>query len=415
MKYHLTIFGCQMNRADAERIRTVMEHGFENTQTLHEADIAIIVACSVRQHAIDRLFSFRKKFEAIKKSHPLISVLTGCVLDSDKKKIAEFFDIILDINKIYELPLLLKKKSFIANEYLSIRPAYENNFQAYVPISNGCNQFCHFCVVPYTRGREVYRDPDDIMQECENLIKNGYKEITLLGQTVNSYAHPKADFSKLLEKLDFIQGDWWLRFVSSHPNFFTREIIKVWERSSHIVPYLHLAVQSGDNSILCKMNRRYTVEKYKKIIREIRKAIPHISISTDVIVGYSDETEENFQNTVNLFKEIEFEMAYISKYSPRQGTLGAKIYEDNVPWQIKKERGEKLNDVLGKIALEKNKEYIGKSVRVLIEKQENGCLFGKTAAYKTTKIKSKKLDPRIGQFIDVKVIDASSWGLLAEA
>lgn len=419
MKYKLIVFGCQMNRSDAERIETVMNQmGYDKSENeeLNDADIAIVVACSIRQKAIDRIYGLKKKFDEAKKSHPLTTILTGCVLEADKKKMAEFFDIIFNINDLGSLPKLLDRSDTLQiKEYLSIQPVYENNFQAYIPITKGCNQFCHFCVVPYTRGREVYRDPDEIVAECQHLVEKGYKEITLLGQTVNSYNHKQANFAKLLEMVDATPGDYWIRFVSSHPNFFTEEVIRAWQKSKHITPYLHLAVQSGNNFMLERMNRKYTIEKFKDVVRSIRSAVPDIFVSTDVIVGYSGETEDYFQDSIKLFEELKFDMAYISQYSVRRGTVGAKIFVDDVSKPEKKRRDIELNKVLEKVALENNKKYIGKTTRVLVEGHAKGFWTGKSYAYKTVRIQPKESDENmVGQFVEAKVIEALPWGLLAE-
>ncbi len=419
MKYKLIVFGCQMNQSDAERIETVMSQmGYDKSESeeLSDEDIAIVVACSIRQHAIDRIYGLKKKFDEIKKIRPFTTILTGCVLDADKKNMEKFFDIIFNINDLGELPKLLDtSESLQVKEYLSIQPVYENNFQAFIPITKGCNQFCHFCVVPYTRGREVYRDPDEIVSECRRLVEGGYKEITLLGQTVNSYNHEQANFAKLLEMVDATPGDYWIRFVSSHPNFFTEEVIRAWQKSKHITPYLHLAVQSGNNFMLERMNRKYTIEKFKDVVRSIRSAIPDVFVSTDVIVGYSGETEDYFQDSIKLFEELQFDMAYISQYSLRKGTVGAKMFADDITKPEKKRRDMELNKVLKKVALENNKKYIGKTTRVLVEGRAKGFWNGKSYSYKTVRIQPKEMDKNmVGQFVEAKVIEALPWGLLAE-
>jgi len=419
MKYKLIVFGCQMNRSDAERIETVMNQmGYDKSENeeLNDADIAIVVACSIRQHAIDRIYGLKKRFDKIKKVRPFTTILTGCVLDADKKNMEKFFDIIFNINDLGELPKLLdKSESLQVQEYLSIQPVYENNFQAYIPITKGCNQFCHFCVVPYTRGREVYRDPDEIVSECRRLVEVGYKEITLLGQTVNSYNHKKANFSKLLQMIDAIEGDYWIRFVSSHPNFFSDDVIDTWKKGTHLTPYLHLAVQSGDNEMLQKMNRKYSIEKFKDVVAKIRAVVPGVAVSTDIIVGYSGETEEHFLKTMELFREMRFDMAYISKYSIRKGTLGEKLHADDVSYEEKKRRDAELNLVLKEVAHKNNKKLVGKNMKILVESHSKGYWMGKSDSFKTVKIQPNENDENFaGQFVDVKIVEALPWGLLAE-
>lgn len=420
MKYSLIVFGCQMNRSDAERIEAVMANlGYDKIEPeeLEKADVAIVVACSIRQSAIDRIYGLKKKFDGVKKNHPLVTILTGCVLEADKKKMSGLFDIIFNINNLGDLPRLLgKSEPLKIQEYLSYQPAYQSRFQAYVPITKGCNQFCHFCVVPYTRGREVYRDPDDIVAECTRLVQGGYKEITLLGQTVNSYNHQKANFAKLLEGVDAISGDYWIRFVSSHPNFFTDEVIGVWKRGAHIAPSLHLAVQSGNDAMLRRMNRKYTVQKFKDVVNSIRAAVPRVAVSTDVIVGFSGETEEEFRDSMNLFEEMRFDMAYISQYSVRRGTVGAKLYADDVSQEEKKRRDVELNTALEKGALENNKKYVGKVIRVLVEGHKKGFWTGKSDTHKTVRIQPKENNGVLaGEFVRVKIIDAKPWGLAGES
>jgi tRNA-2-methylthio-N6-dimethylallyladenosine synthase len=270
-------------------------------------------------------------------------------------------------------------------------------------------------VVPYTRGREVYRDPEDIVAECRRLVSQGYKEITLLGQTVNSYNHAKANFAELLKLVDAITGDFWIRFVSSHPNFFSPDVIQAWRTAKHITPYLHLAVQSGNDVVLQRMNRKYTIEKFKDVVAQIRAAVPRVAVSTDVIVGYSGETEEHFNQSVQLFEDVKFDMAYIAQYSVRKGTVGAKLYADDVPIPEKKRRDRELNSVLERVALANNQKYVNQNVRVLVEGHTKGFWMGKSESYKTVKIKPPtEADNLTGQFVDVKISQALPWGLLGE-
>jgi len=316
----------------------------------------------------------------------------------------------------------------------------------------GCNNFCSFCVVPYTRGREVSRPAKDILCEVKNLIEkganpirnaisNGAREIWLLGQNVNSYqsigknssaaASAKADkivkFHDLLKMINEIPGNFWIRFTSPHPKDFSDELINTMAKCQRVTPYLNLPVQSGDDEILKKMNRPYTVNQYKDLVKKIRDKFALIreglergvAISTDIIVGFPGETKKQFENTVKLFKEIKFDMAYIAEYSPRPGTAAEKL-KDDVPKKEKERRYKILTEVLKKTALENNKKFVGKEIEVLIERQgirnKKQVYFGKTRTYKTVKI---QLDPKpytlnanlIGNFVKVKIIDALPWGL----
>lgn len=419
MKYQIITFGCQFNQADSEKVAAVLEElGYQKASSESEADLIMVLACSVRQSAIDRIYGLKQKFEKIKKTKPLTTVLSGCVLKSDLLKMKEIFDVIFDIKDLADLPKLLGIPCSMLHVscYFKIHPSYQSNFQAYVPIMIGCNNFCAYCVVPYVRGREVSRPAAEVIKECQDLIKRGYKLITLIGQNVNSYANKaridanntRINFPKLLKIVDKISGDYWLSFATSHPKDMSDELIKVMGQAKHIIPYLHLPVQAGDNEILKKMNRCYTVAHYKKLIRKIRAEICNISVSTDVIVGFPGETKAQFDNTVKLFQDIKFDMAYIAQYSPRAGTAAAKL-EDNVSKEEKKRREKVLTKVLKKTALENNKRLVGKLMEVLVESYENGFCFGKTRNFKNIKFSSAA--DLTGQIVLVKITDCYEWGL----
>jgi len=311
--------------------------------------------------------------------------------------------------------------------YFDILPKHRNNFSAFIPISNGCNNFCAYCVVPFVRGLLVCRNHEEILEEAKKVLEKGFKEIWFLGQNVNDYqspTDPSINFPKLLKMVNDIPGNFWIRFTSPHPKDFSDELIETMAKCQKVTPYLNLPVQSGDNEILKKMNRPYTVEQYKNLVKKIRTTFKkyrmglekEIAISTDIIIGFPGETKKQFENTVKLFKEIKFDMAYIAKYSPRPGTVAAKM-KDDVASQKKEKRYKILTKILKEKALEKNKKYIGKEVEVLIEKSKNDFLIGKTRNYKTIKIeilhtKYSILNTyTIGQFLKTKIIDALAWGL----
>ncbi len=426
MNYYIKTFGCQMNHSDSERIAAVLENiGYQKTSKMDDADLILINMCSVRQSAVDRVYGLQPKFEKLKTKLPttdlpLQTILTGCILKSDKVKFKKMFDLVLDIKDLPNWPQKLathistskiKDNFSLKDDYLEIKPKYENSFSAFVPISNGCNNFCSYCVVPYARGREICRDHRKILEEINKVIQRGFKEIWLLGQNVNSYqspANPNLNFPKLLRTVNDIPGNFWLRFTSPHPKDLSDELINTMAESKKVTEYLNLPVQSGDNEILKKMRRPYTIKHYKNLVKKIRGKIPNIALSTDVIVGFPGETKKQFENTVKLFKEIKFDMAYIAKYSPRNGTQAAKL-EDNISEKEKQEREKILTDILKQTAQEKNKRYIGKEVEVLVNEQKNGFLLGKTRTYKTLKFKSDK--NLVGDFVKVKIIDATPWGL----
>jgi len=302
VKYHIITYGCQMNKSDSERIATILENqGYQLVSNIDKANLIVVNMCSVRRSAIDRIYGLIPKFKKLKdQNKSLKTVLTGCILKEDKIKFKKFFDEIWPIKNYFEIPP--KRRSQIA----------------YIPISNGCNFRCTYCVIPFTRGKLVCRNHHQILNEAKEAIQNGFKEIWLLGQIVNDYTSPidsSINFAKLLEKINDIPGDFKIYFTSPHPKKFTDELIDVMANSEKVAKYLNLPVQSGDNEILKKMRRPYTVEEYKNLIKKIREKIPNIYLSTDVIVGFPGESKEQFQNTVKLFKEIKFDIRTISKYS----------------------------------------------------------------------------------------------------
>ncbi len=412
MKYHVIVYGCQMNISDSERVSAVLESlNYKKTSNINDADLIAVVMCSVRQSAVDRVQGLMQKFEKIRQKNPkLKTVLTGCILKRDKKIFINSFDCVIDIKEIKNLPSLLNIKNKIRgkNIYLDIKPKYFSKFSASIPIMTGCNNFCSYCIVPYAREREVSRPAKKIISEIKNLIKNDYKEIWLLGQNVNSYKNKNITFPKLLKMANMIPGNFWIRFTSSHPKDFNSEVISAMATGKKITPYLNLPIQSGDDKILKLMNRHYTVKDYKNKIRELREKIPGICLSTDIIVGFPGETKKQFENTIKLFKNIKYDLAYINKYSTRHGTAAAKL-ADNVTIEEKKRREKILTAILKQTALENNKKYIGRRVGVLIDSEKNGRLFGKTKEYKTIETKSNK--NLVGKFVKLKIIDAGPWKL----
>ena len=328
MKYCLITYGCQMNKSDSERLAAVLDKsGHKPAAEIKIADLIVLNACSVRQSAIDRIYGKINQIQKLKKKPKII--LTGCLLETDKRKFEGKVDEIWDI---VDFDLI---------------PKYQPGEQAYVPIMTGCNNFCSYCVVPYTRGREKSRPVEKIIKEVKSLIKKGYKEIMLLGQNVNSYKSQAINFTKLLKILNDLAGNFQLSFLTSHPKDMSDELINIIANSEKVAKEIHLPAQSGDNTILKKMNRHYTVSHYKNLIKKIRRKIPNTKISTDVIVGFPGETKKQFQNTVKLFKEIKFDKAYIAKYSPRLGTAAAKL-KDGVSQKEKKRRWRILEEIVKK-------------------------------------------------------------------
>lgn len=423
MKYFLFILGCAMNYSDAERLSSVLNSlGYSKTEKEQEADIIFVISCSVRQTAIDRIYGKTKLWNKIKEKRPLKLALSGCVLEKDRKKMQEIFDFVFDIKDLSLLPNLLDNQTPKTDpeDYFSIHPKYESNFQAYVPVSTGCNNFCSYCAVPYTRGREKSRMPEDIIKEVMSLVESGYKEITLLGQNVNSYgqdldpgsAKDSRMFVDLLEHIDRIPGDFRVYFYSNHPKDMSDLLIKTLPKLNHFPNYIHLPLQSGNDEIIRKMNRQYTKEKYLILVEEIRGAIPDVVLTTDIIVGFPGEDEKAFQDTAEVMEKAKFDMAFIAQYSPREGTVSAKI-PDDVPKEVKKKRDAELVKTLENTVLEHNKKLQGKELKVLVDGAKGDRIFGRTEGYKVVEIKTDRKD-LIGQFVMVKIGKVGPWKLGGE-
>lgn len=413
-----------MNYADAERLKTVLaDLDYQETKKETKADLIMVIACSVRQSAIDRIWGKLNRWQKLKPRPTL--ALTGCILPADQKKFADQFDLIFNINKLAHLPALLssrKKVEKLISDYLETQPQYQSTFQAYLPISNGCNNFCSYCVVPYTRGREKSRSINKIISEVKALVKRGCKEITLLGQNVNSYDQDLTNlesgignresnnFIKLLKEIDNIPGDFWLRFLTNHPKDMTSELIRTLAEMRHFPHYIHLPVQSGDNQILRKMKRNYTIKKYLDLIKKTRQLMPDCAISTDVIVGFPGETKEQFNNTVKLFKKVQFDMAYIAQYSSRPGTYAAEHFKDNITKKKKQRRQNVLNEILKKTALAKNEKLINKEIKVLVEQKFGFKMYrGKTEGFKNVEFQSEK--NMVGKSVRLRITSVQPFGL----
>jgi len=426
-----------MNISDSERIAGFLEkQGYKRTEKRQKADLVIMTTCGVRQKAEDRIYGLIPR---IKKDNPAAKIiLTGCLVNrlDVRKRLGEYVDLWMPINKIKNYKYQISNKLQISNfktknklkfdncGYLNIKPKYVSRFSALVPIGNGCNNFCSYCVVPYARGRETCRPAEEVIKEVKYLVKNGYKEIILIAQNVNSYKYNQNaansaritgikknwDFSMLLKALNAIPGNFWIRFLTSHPRDMSAELIKTVADCEKVCRHIHLPAQSGDNKILKKMNRKYTREHYFNLIKKIRKVMPDASVTTDIIVGFPGETKKQFANTLKLFKEARFDMAYISQYSPRFGTAAFKM-DDSVPLGEKKKREKELDKVLKKSALENNKKYLGETEEVLFENKKGDRYFGKTKIGKKVEIIIKKGKYKIGDFAPVKILKAKEFGM----
>ncbi|MFA6416741.1 MAG: tRNA (N6-isopentenyl adenosine(37)-C2)-methylthiotransferase MiaB [Patescibacteria group bacterium] len=425
-KYFIITIGCQMNKADSERLAAFLEsQNWVPGQDFKSVALVVINTCSIRQSAEDRLYGLVNQ---IKKYNPQVKiVVTGCLSKRPDvmKRLEDRVDLFMPINEIPNIFNLLEKRQIKTKlsldevrilqgeKYLSIIPKYQSKFSAYVPIGNGCNNFCSYCVVPYARGREVYRPTTEIIKEIKVLVKAGYKEITLIAQNVNSYHDKLVTFPELLEKIAKISGDFWIRFSSSHPKDVSPELIGIIGAYSKICPHLHLAVQSGDDKILAAMNRKYTVAHFIDLVAKIKKARPGIAVTTDVIVGFPGETRAQFLNTVKLFKKIKFDLVYISRYSPRPGTVSYNL-KDSVSAAEKQRREFELEAILKKGVYDNNATYIGREEIVLLEGiNKKNKYYGKTGTYKMTLVNplGKIKKSLVGSFVTVKIESIGKFGL----
>jgi tRNA-2-methylthio-N6-dimethylallyladenosine synthase len=439
LKYHIITIGCQMNVSDSERLAAFLEsQDFKLAVDFKKADLVIINTCGVKQMAENRAYSLVNKIRQENEGAKII--ISGCLSRREDvaKRLIGQVDWFLPIGEMLQIPGLLKEVIFQPSysldeyrlkegeRYLTIKPKHSSDFKAYVPIGNGCNNFCSYCVVPYARGREVYRAASEVKREVWDLISHGYKEITLIAQNVNSYHDKNYDFPKLLRDLIKIPGKFWLRFSSSHPKDMSAELIAAIASSPKVCPHLHLALQSGDDQILKAMNRGYSAEHYLKLIEKIRAVKPGIAITTDIIVGFPGETKTQFLNTIKLFKAINFDLAYISKYSPRFGTAAYSL-KDNVSLEEKKRRVNEVNELLKIIAAKNNQQHLGETMEVLVDGlNRRGQYYGKTGSYQTVLFRvasdvlgdsGKNYLPKkkiIGNFVKVKIIKARPFGLEGE-
>ena len=419
-KYIITTFGCQSNTADSEKTAEIMENlGYvraDNAEDLISAKNPVLIfnTCSVRQKAEDRIFGLNNKLQELKIVNcKLKIILTGCMMhysEKDLKKCLPLFDYFIDIKKIKTLKKILPKikedHKMVLEKCSSTKSApfkVKTKVSALVSISNGCDNFCAYCIVPLARGREISKTVIDITSDVKKAVTNGAKEIWLLGQTVNSYKNGNVKFHDLLRLVNDIDGDFWIRFTSPHPKDFSDELIQAMAECKKFAHYINLPVQSGNNAVLKRMGRPYTVGHYKKLIGKLRKAIPDIAISTDIIVGFPGETRKQFEDTKKLFKEIKYDMAFISEYSPRPKTTAYKIFKDDVTHQEKEIRKNELNEILKKTALENNKKLVGKIVKVL---------NGRTEGNKPIEIEEKSASWRTkNKFVFAKITKANIWSL----
>lgn len=444
MKYFIQNLGCQMNQADSERIQSVFgQMGLVKTEDEAEAQVLGIVACSVRQKAIDKVYSKIHEWNERKDAENLVTFVSGCILPADEEKFLERFDLVFSIADLAKVPDAFRHYGVVTplaqftgevqapppptprdrlgisslEPFWQVTPTYSSTFEAFVPIQNGCDKFCTFCAVPYTRGREVSRPSADILAEVRSLVAKGYKSITLLGQNVNSYGLDRKGaeltFAQLLDAVGRMgEGQrFWTYFTSPHPRDMNREVLETIARYPVLAKQINLPLQSGDDHVLIRMNRNHTMERYRSLVADIREVLPTATLFTDIIVGFTGETDEQFANTKAAMEEFHYQMAFIAQYSPRPGAASAR-WDDDVPQETKKHRLQVLTEVLRESSLAYNQRLIGATVPVLVEKHDKkpGFLAGRTEG--RIPIRFACDDPGlIGTFVDLRVTSAVWFSL----
>ena len=440
LKYYILTMGCQLNENDSEKISGMAQSmGYTKTDDILDADLVIYNTCCIRENAEEKLFGKLGEVKKIKESKGIIIAIGGCMMQEehiiDKIKKSYKYDVIFGTHTLHKFPEDLynaivnnKKITDILDidgkiiEGLPIRR--DDDIKASVTIMNGCNNFCTYCIVPYVRGRERSRAPEDIIKEVQKLAEEGYKEITLLGQNVNSYMRVEREkqettndidsFAKLLREVNKVKGIEKIRFTSPHPKDFTDDVIEAIKDCEKVSKLVHLPLQSGSTNVLKAMNRVYTKEQYLNLVEKMKKEIPNVKFSTDIIVGFPGETEEDFEDTLDVVKKVRFEQIFMFIYSRRRGTPADKM-ENQVPEDTKHERFERLKKLYEEIIEENNKEYVGTIQKILTEgysKTNSDYLTGRTDTNKVVIFKGKP--ELIGKMVEVKIKSEHKWYLKGE-
>lgn len=464
MKYYILPFGCQMNRSDSERVRTVLNGmGYVESDDENDPEVTIrgIIACSVRQKAIDRVYGRIRNWNAVKSERSTLTFISGCVLPADREKFLKMFDLVFPIDQLPELPDMILhygvptpgafevprvETGMVSSDqppevgqaiipfeigapalgkpgreearkriesFWKVKPSYTSPVEAYVPIQNGCDKFCTFCAVPYTRGREVSRPSAEILAEVRFLVNNGCKSVMLLGQNVNSYGLDKKgeelSFPELMRAVGEIGRETEIEFrtyfTSPHPRDITRNLLEVMSEYEVLANWIHLPLQSGDDKVLLKMNRNHSMDRYRSVVNDIRRILPEAALFTDIIVGFSGESEEQFEHTADVMREFKYDMAYIARYSPRPGAASAR-WDDDVSREEKERRFRKLSTILLEITTPLNRRRVGTVERVLVtgEDRKVGFLSGYTEGRIPVRLAAEGVG--IGDFVEVEIISA---------
>lgn len=433
-KYYIVTYGCQMNVHESEKIAGILRGmGYTEAQGTEDADIIVFNTCCIRENAENHAFGNIGALKKLKKQKPHLLIAVGGCMTQEKgktevlRKKFPFIDIMFGALNLEELESLIVRKKNQKKKVIEVREkegeiveftgAYRTSYpNAWVNIMYGCNNFCSYCIVPYVRGRERSRKPEHILNEVRELVAEGYKEITLLGQNVNSYGldgTTNVTFAELLDQVASIEGNFRLRFMTSHPKDFNEDVVKVMQKHRKICRLVHLPVQSGSNEILKAMNRRYTREKYLSEIKMLREYFPEAEVTTDIIVGFPGETEEQYLETEALVKEVDYASAFTFVYSPRSGTKAAEM-ENQIPEEVQKDRIMRLVELVNSLTRKKSEKYLGKTVEILCEDYDGkkDLYLGRDEFGRMGYFKSEK--DRIGQFVQIKITKANGISLYGE-
>jgi len=430
LKFHIHTFGCQMNENDSERIAGILKScGARASNSPEESDLVIVNTCAVRKKSEEKLYSYLGRLASLKEKKKITIGVVGCVAQLYKSELLErrpFIDFVLgpdNYNQLREVVLSSEQEKFISTrsslEFQEI-PYHllcrESAVSSYVTIMEGCNNFCSYCIVPFVRGREKFRPMKNILDEVQYLADNGYKEVQLLGQNVNSYRDPETgiDFSKLLTEVNRIERIEWIRFITSHPKNFKEKIAAAMKEAKKVCHQLHLPIQSGSSSVLKRMNRGYTREEYLEKISILRKLMPDISLSTDIIVGFPGETEEEFQETLSLLREVRYTNIFSFRYSPRPLTAASEE-KDTVSFEEKKRRLSLVQQLQKELQLELNKSMVGRVMKVLClgkSKKDSSLFSGRNKGFQIVNFRSK--DDVVGRFAAVRITSFGPYSLIGE-
>ena len=424
LRYFIWTIGCQMNKAESQQIAGYFDSvGYQATTSFSNADLVILNTCVVRQSAENKVLDTLGLLKGLKNKHPHLQILvTGCLVDSDTQELKRRFphvDLLFKPGDFQEL-IAWGQKQDIPIEQRLLRYTRNDTWMplspcAFVPIIQGCDNFCSYCIVPYRRGREVSRPLGEIVCEVEELVRRGIKEVTLLGQNVDSYGHDlpgHPDLADLLNELSNIDGLVRIRFLTNHPKDISPKLIDTVASLNKVCEHLELPVQAGDDDILKAMRRGYTVEQYRELAHTIRHKIPQISVSTDIIVGFPGETEEQFEHSLSVLKEIRFDVVHVAAYSPRPGTIAWREYQDDIPSDVKKERLNKIEELQAAVASEINSQLQGRQVEVLVEGKKKGKWFGRTRSNKL--VFFEDAGNWLGQLARIQIEKTSPWSLRGE-